>query len=94
MGAKTPHHNPVHATLQHLWKLGIPQDKYRRTRNPSEPIPKHRTLKISRIRAIPLASPCEPFFSNDSQIAVKFTDTPEGKCTIMPSSLRSPGGSC
>ena len=27
MGAKTPHHNPVQTTLQHLWKLEIPQDK-------------------------------------------------------------------
>jgi hypothetical protein len=32
MGAKMPHHNPVHATLQHLWKLEIPQDsQYIRT---------------------------------------------------------------
>jgi len=94
MGAKTPHHNPVNATLQHLWKLEIPHDKYRRTRNTSKPIPKRRILKISRICAIRLVSPDEPFFPNDSEIAVKFTDTPEGKCTIMPNSLHSPGRSC
>jgi len=89
MEAKTPHHNPVHATLQHLWKLEITQGpQYIRTDAESWP------LEISRICATRLDSPCKPFFPNDSQIAVKFTDTPEGRCTITPGSLRPPAGNC